>query len=257
MAGKIKNFSLGVSLFLTILILWQLLHFFRVIPLWLLPGPKETFSVFWNLVFNGTLPKLLLVSFANIFPAFAAATVASLFLGVLVGVNAALRKIFTPFLSAVYLVPSLAWLPLIILFFGFTRQTIWAVIFISSFVRIIYNVIAGVMGVNLNWLLVAQNLNIGKVKTVIKVVFPGALPQILSGVRVGFGSAWRSLVGAEMLVVTAGGLGKYIWMSQWSFNFEQVLSGIITIALVGVIAEEFIFKKVEQATLTKWGLVQS
>lgn len=257
MAGKIKNFSLGVSLFVAILILWQLLHIFRVIPLWLLSGPKETFSVFWKLVFNGTLPRLLLVSFANIFPAFAAAILVSLFLGVLIGANTTLRKIFTPFLSAIYLVPSLAWLPLVILFFGFTRQTIWAVIFISSFVRIVYNVIGGVRGVNLNWLLVAQNLNIGKVKTVVKVVFPGALPQILSGVRVGFGSAWRSLIGAEMLVVTAGGLGKYIWMSQWSFNFEQVLSGIITIALIGVIAEEFIFKKIERATLTKWGIIQA
>jgi ABC-type nitrate/sulfonate/bicarbonate transport system permease component len=256
-ANKIINFGLGVSSFLVILVSWQLLHAFNVIPSWFISGPKETFLVFLKLLLDGTLPRLLSISFLNIFPAFIMAIIASLFFGILIGVNAAFRKIFTPFLSAIYLVPSLAWLPLIILFFGFSRQTIWAVIFISSFVRIIYNVIGGVKGINLNWLLAAQNLGIGKFGIVIKVIFPGALPQILSGIRVGFGSAWRSLVGAEMLVVTAGGLGKYIWASQWSFNFEQVLSGIIMIAMVGIMAELIIFKWIEKITLAKWGLLQN
>ena len=88
------------------------------------------------------------------------------------------------------------------------------------------------------------------------MILPGALPQILSGLRIGFGSAWRSLIGAEMLVVTAGGLGKYIWMSQWNFKFDQVFSGIIVIALVGIAAEQLIFKRIEQATLHRWGMMQ-
>ena len=59
-----------------------------------------------------------------------------------------------------------------------------------------------------------------------------------------------------MLMVTAGGLGKYIWMSQWAFKFDQVISGVIVIALVGVLAEQLIFKKIERVTLVKWGLLQ-
>lgn len=256
MAKRIKNFILSISLFVAILLLWQVLSFLQIIPPWILSSPKETFWTFGKLISSGTLPGLLLISIANIMPAFLLAVATSLILGILIGINEIAKKIFAPFISAIYLIPSLAWLPLLIIIFGFTRQTIWAVIFISSFVRIIYNIIGGVRGVNPNWILVARNLELTKFNTVMKIILPGALPQILSGIRVGFGSAWRSLVGAEMLVVTAGGLGKYIWMSQWSFKLDQVIAGILVIALVGIITEELVFKKIEKITLFKWGMVQ-
>jgi len=256
MVNRIKNFILGISFFAAILVVWQILCFWGVISPWMLASPKETFFSFIKLAGDGTLANLLAISFLNIFPAFILAVAVSLILGVLVGISGTFRKMFDPFLSAVYLVPSLAWLPLIILFLGFSRQSIWAIIFISSFIRIIYNVIGGVRGIDQNWLLAAKNLELSRFSTIIKVIVPGALPQILSGIRIGFGSAWRSLIGAEMLVVTAGGLGKYIWMSQWSFRSEQVLAGIIAIALVGIIAEELIFKKIEKFTLIKWGMIQ-
>lgn len=256
MVKKIKNFILSISFFAIILVIWQLLCTFGVLTPWIVSSPSQTFLSFIKMIGNGTLIQLLTISFLNIFPAFILAIITALFLGVLVGINRTFRKMFSPFLSAIYLVPSLAWLPLIILFLGFTRQSIWAIIFISSFIRIIYNVIGGVRGVNQNWLLAAKNLELSRLDTIIKVIIPGALPQIISGIRIGFGSAWRSLIGAEMLVITAGGLGKYIWMSQWSFKSEQVLSGIITIALVGIIVEELIFKKIEKITLVKWGMIQ-
>lgn len=256
MEQRIKNLLLGSSLFLGILIAWYFLSVFNVIPSWFLPGPMKTFSTFWRLLWDGSIGNLILISLINVFPAFVLAIVFSVVIGVLIGLNETFRKIFTPFISAIYLIPSLAWLPLIILFLGFNRSSIWAVVFISSFVRIIYNVIGGVRGINQNWLLVAKNIELGRLKTVFKIVLPGALPQILSGIRIGFGSAWRSLIGAEMLVVTAGGLGRYIWMSQWAFKFDQVFSGLIVIAIIGILAEQLIFKKIEQRTLLRWGMMQ-
>lgn len=255
MGNRVKYFILSISLFVAILVIWQLLSFFQVIPLWLLSSPSETILTFFRLIRSGVLLRLLLNSFLNIFPSFVLSLLFSLVLGVFVGTNVTFRRMFSPFLAAINLVPSLAWLPLIILFFGFTRQSIWAVIFISSSTRMIYSFIGGVRDVNSNWLLVAQNLALNKFETIIKIILPGALPQIMSGMRIGFGSAWRSLIGAEMLVVTAGGLGKYIWMSQWAFKFDQVISGIMIIALVGVLAEQLIFKKIERVTLAKWGLM--
>lgn len=256
MARKIKNFILGASLFVVVLVVWQLLNVLQIIPTWFLPTPGETLYTFLELIRNGILIKLLLNSFLNIFPAFILSLLFSLVLGIFIGTNVTFRRMSMPFLAAINSVPSLAWLPLIILFLGFSRQTIWTVIFISSFIKIIYSVIGGVREIDRNWLLVAQNLELNKLETMVKVILPGALPQILSGIRIGFGSAWRSLIGAEMLMVTAGGLGKYIWMSQWAFKFDQVFSGIITVALVGVLAEQLIFKKIEQVTLVKWGMIQ-
>ncbi|HEY4489953.1 MAG TPA: ABC transporter permease [Candidatus Paceibacterota bacterium] len=256
MADKTKNILLGALPFIAVIIIWQLLatgsNFFTM----LFPPPSEVFPKFWELLINGVLPRLFIISLLNIFPAFVFASLIAVILGTLIGINETVRKMFSPIISAVYLIPSLAWLPLLILIFGFTRETIWAMVAISSFTKIIYSVIGGVRSIDQVWWLTAKNFKLSTFKTVMMVVLPGSLPNILSGLRTGFGSAWRSLVGAEMLVVTAGGLGKYIWLSQWVFKFDQVIAGIIIIALVGIAAEFLIFEKIEKLTTVKWGMRQ-
>ena len=150
----------------------------------------------------------------------------------------------------------MALLPLIILFLGFTRQAIWCVVFISCFRRLIYNVIEGVSSVNQNWILAAKNFGLSRLEIIFKVILPGSLPHILTGIRMGFASAWRSLIAAEMLVVTFGGLGKFIWMAQWAFSFEKVFVGIIVIAIIGLLMEKFVFGKLEKITLIRWGFIR-
>lgn len=116
--------------------------------------------------------------------------------------------------------------------------------------------VGGVRNVNPIWILVAKNLGLDKIQTIFKVIIPGALPNIITGMRIGFGSIWRSLIGAEMLVSGAGGLGKFIWNAQWSFSFEKVFVGIFTIAIIGLTIETLIFRKLEKITLEKWGAVE-
>jgi len=256
MVRRIKDFFLGVSLFALIVVAWQLLIVFKIIPSWLLSSPTETFFSFLELIKDGVLIKLLLNSFSNVLPAFIFSLFFSVILGVFIATNTTLRKMFSPLLAAINSVPSLAWLPIIILFLGFTRYTIWTVIFISSSIKMIYTFIDGVRGINPNWLLVGRNLGLNRIEIITKIILPGTLPQILSGIRIGFGSAWRSLIGAEMLVVATGGLGKYIWMSQWAYKFDQVISGVVVIALVGIITEQVVLKKIEKFTLVKWGVIK-
>ncbi|MFH2063540.1 MAG: ABC transporter permease [bacterium] len=257
MGRWIRSLLLGSVGFLLVLAAWQLLFSLGLIKAWTLSSPAETFVVLWRLVSDGSLAKLLMNSLTNLLPAFFMSAVFSLLLGILIGSNNLARRILMPFLAAVNAVPSLAWLPLLILVLGFTRQTVWAVIFISCFHKMIYSVIGGVRNIDRNWLLAARNLELGRCRTVLKVIVPGALPQIMSGLRLGFGSSWRSLIGAEMLLVSAGGLGKYIWMSQWAARTSQVLAGIVVIALVGVLVEQLIFRQVERYTLIRWGMIES
>lgn len=256
MNRKIKGIFLASLPFLFILISWQILHHFNLFPKWLLPSPLETASTFWRLATDGTLASLILISATNAIPAFVFALVCAVALGTLIGMNTTIKKIFFPFLSAIYPIPSLAWLPLIIILLGFTRESIWCVIFISAFMKIIYNVIGGVEGVKQSWILAARNLGFKNTNLVFKVILPGAFPHIMVGIRLGFGSSWKSLVGAEMLSIIVGGLGKFIWMSQWFFSFDKVLVGIIIIASIGLFVEKIAFGFVERITITKWGLVR-
>lgn len=252
----IKKIALGSIPFLAILILWYIFYYFSQNLKWLVPSPIETASSFLQLITNGTLPKLILISLLNLIPPFILAAICAVVLGTIMGINGTVYKIFYPILSAIYPVPSLAWLPFIILFLGFTREAIWSVIFISSFVRIIYNVIGGVQNINIEYVLAAKNFGFNKLKIILAVILPCAFPQIITGLRIGFGSAWRSLIGAEMLVVTLGGLGKFIWMSQWYFSFDKVIAGIIVISLISIFIEEIIFKRLEKNTLVKWGFIR-
>ncbi len=255
MDQKIKKYLLASLPFLFILIFWQTSHYYSIFPKWLIPPPLEVASTFSQLIIDGTLIELILISAKNLLPAYFLALICAVGLGTIIGVNSTCRRIFSPFLSAIYPIPSLAWLPFIILFLGFTRETIWFVIFISSFMKIIYNVISGVRHVNINWILMAKNLGFTKLEIILRVILPGAFPQIITGLRLGFGSAWRSLIGAEMLVMTLGGLGKFIWMSQWFFNFDKVIIGIAVLAIIGILIEGVIFRVIERYTLIRWGII--
>lgn len=252
----IKTIVLGSIPFLAILVAWYCFYYFNQNIKWLVPSPNAVVASFAQLISNGTLPALVFTSLLNLIPPFILAAICAVALGTVMGINKAVYSIFHPILSAFYPIPSLAWLPFIILFLGFTREAIWFVIFISSFVRIIYSVIGGVQNINIEYILAAKNLGFNKLKIIKDVILPCAFPQIITGLRLGFGSAWRSLIGAEMLVTALGGLGKFIWMSQWFFDFDKVIVGIATISLISIFIEEVIFKKLEKNTLIKWGFIR-
>jgi NitT/TauT family transport system permease protein len=252
----IKKIALGSIPFILLVVTWYLLYYFNQSVTKLIPSPWESILSFLQLLRDGTLFKLVGISLFNLIPPFILAVIFSVFLGVLMGRNKTIYKIFYPFLSAIYPIPSLAWLPFIILFLGFTRESIWFVVFLSSFIRMIYNVIDGVRNINPEYILVAKNFGYKESKIIINVVLPASLPYIITGMRLGFGSAWRSLVGAEMLVITLGGLGKFIWVSQWYFDFDKVVAGIVVISLISIIIENAIFRKLEKNTLEKWGFVR-
>ena len=225
-------------------------------PKWFLPSPMKVWDSFVHLFSDGTVVKILSESMINLVPPYFLAILTSFILGVLIGTSTTAKKIFFPFIATLYPIPSLAWLPFMIILFGFTRETVWILLFISTFLKMIYNMISGVRNVNPIWILAAKNLGLSKFQIIIHVIIPGALPDIMTAVRIGFGSIWRSVVATEMLVSGAGGLGKFIWTAQWSFSFEKIFVGIFLIAVISILFETFIFKRIEAKTLEKWGVVQ-
>lgn len=256
MRKKINTFLLGCVPFLVILLLWQLFYQYAIVPHWLIPSPWETFQEFLEMLFDGTIIHVLLRSGYNAIPAFLLASVVSVLLGVVIGVSGFADALSRPFLSALYTVPSLAWLPLIILLLGFSRESLWCVIFVSAFTKMIYNVIDGVRGVRVEWILIGQNFGLSYMAQMLQIILPAAFPSILTGLRLGFAASWRSLVGAEMLVMTLGGIGRFIWLAQWSFEYGKVIVGVIVVSLVGILMER-LFLLVESRTLVRWGWLRS
>jgi len=253
----VKTVSLGFLPFLALFGAWHIAYSLNENLHWLVPSPAETATALSSLFLDGTLLSLVTTSALNLFPPFFIAVACALIIGVALGTSKTLYKIFFPLIATLYPVPSLAWLPFIILIFGFSIESIWFVIFISSFMKMIYSVIGGVRSVSVEYVLAARNFEFSRIQTALRIVVPCALPQIMSGLRLGFGSAWRSLIAAEMLVVALGGLGKFIWFSQWFFSFEQVIAGIIIISIISLIFELAIFGTIEKLTLRKWGWIMT
>jgi len=252
---RIKDILIASIPFILIYIIWIFVVRFNLMPKWFLPSPYKVFITFIDSIKDGTLAKIIGDTVYNLIPPFLISVIASIIFGVLIGTNTLLRKMFFPFIVSLYPIPSLAWLPFIIIIFGFTRQSVWILLFISSFLKMIYSMISGVRNVNSIWILVAKNLGLTKWQIIFKVIIPGALPEIITGIRIGFGAIWRSVIGTEMLVTGAGGLGKYIWTAQWTYSFDKVLVGILLIAIIGLSIESVVFKNIENLTLKKWGII--
>jgi len=124
----------------------------------------------------------------------------------------------------------------------------------AVFIRVIYVIVDGVRSIDKHFIMVARNFGYTHLEVLFKVVLPASLPAVITGARLGFGSAWRSLIGAEMLVVSLGGLGKFIWFSQWYYSFDKVFAGILTISIIGIIIEQLILRTLEKKTLELWGV---
>ncbi len=128
------------------------------------------------------------------------------------------------------------------------------VAFVSAF-PIIYNSWTGVKAVKDIWVRSAQAMGADNRRLFRHVILPGALPYILTGLRLGLAQAWRILVGVEMLAAVPWGLGWLIFGAREFLNTDVMLAGIAVIAVMGLALEKLVFQPLEQFTVVRWGMM--
>jgi len=152
-------------------------------------------------------------------------------------------------------IPGLAYAPLFLLWFGLGNVTsVLLVAFVSAF-PIIYNSWTGVKAVKDIWVRSAQAMGANDRRLFRHVILPGALPYIMTGLRLGLAQAWRILVGIEMLAAVSWGLGLLIFGAQEFLNTDVMLAGIVVIALIGLTLEKLVFERLEEFTVVRWGML--
>jgi ABC-type nitrate/sulfonate/bicarbonate transport system permease component len=219
---------------LTLLLLWQ-----GVSTLWLddttrtlLPPPTAVAKAAWELIASGELLRHLRDSLRREFIAFAWALTA-VPVGVAMGWWKRVDEQLDPLVEMLRPIPPLAWIPLSILWFGVGDTQNQFIIFLGIFFPILLNTIAGVRSVEPNLVRAARCLGGGEGAVLRRVVLRAALPQIITGVRVGLGFGWMALVAAE-LVGANSGLGFLINDARTLLRTDVVIVGMITIGLVGL-----------------------
>ncbi len=183
------------------------------------------------------------------------------FSGVAFGVAAGWWSIFErigmPPVHMIQLVPGLAWIPVAILFFGVGSEATVFMIAVTAFAPVAISVAAGVKRVDSMYLRAALMLGADRRCLFLRVLLPGAMPQILSGLRIGVGNGWRVLVAGEMVVGTGTGLGYSIIQARWTLDYTSAFVCIVVICAIGLLIERAVFAPIERRTVERWGLTRN
>jgi NitT/TauT family transport system permease protein len=237
--------------------IWEIVARLGVFPPKLFPTLEQVAHAFETLTVSGVLPHHAIETLLRLMAGFGLAAIVGVFIGVLMGRSRRMEDIVLPLVSVLAPIPGLAYAPLFLLWFGPGQiSAVLLVAFVSVF-PVIFNSWTGVKAVKEIWLRSAQALGADDRRIFRHVILPGSLPYILTGLRLGLAQAWRILVAVEMLAAVPWGLGWLIFGAREFLNTDVMMAGIAVIALIGLGLEKFVFQKLEDFTVVRWGMMES
>jgi len=178
-------------------------------------------------------------------------------IGILMGRLRRVERFFVPLISVLMPIPSLAWVPVFILWFGLGNAATISLIFYAATFPIALNAWTGVRSLNRIWIRAAETMGADEKALFRKVVLPGSLPFVLTGLRLGFARAWIAVVGGEMIAASAWGLGWVIFDAKEFLNTDIMLGALAVIGAVGLACERLVFQAIERRTVGRWGMVRA
>lgn len=239
--------------FVLLIAIWEAIYRLHFWPSFLFPSP---FSVTLALI-DGFSDKTFLIAIIASSRRILIGYLIALILGVMMGLLLGKYKIFDEtigsFIVGLQAIPSIAWLPLALLWFGLNDKAIIFIVFLSAGLIMIINTDAGVKGVPPILLRAAKTMGANDIQIFKDVVLPASIPSIVSGMRLAWAFAWRGLVAGELLASNTG-LGQVLMMGRNMGDMRQVISVMIIIGTVGLLTDGFFFKRIERNIRKKWGL---
>jgi len=241
-----------------ILLLWQLLIWAEIKPRYTFPAPVDVWNALSEQWSTGTLQRAVWLSLSRALLGFAASVAVGTPLGLLVARVKPLRTALAPILSGLQSLPSVAWVPAGILWFGLSPATIYFVILLGAVPSIANGTISGVDQVPPLYHRVGRVLGARGLRAARHIVMPAALPGYLSGLKQGWAFAWRSLMAAELITQAprlGTGLGQLLDTGRELFDVSLVFGMIIAILVVGVAIDQLLFSPLERNVLRRRGLL--
>ncbi len=217
----------------TALSLWEVAARLGIIPRLYFPPPTEIMEALWNSIVRGELGPALWATLTRVIPGLVLGAVPGLLLGVAMGRSRAVRRIADPFIAAVHPIPKIALLPLLMIILGIGEASRIAVVAIAAFFPMLINSMAGVRRISPLYFDVARNYGAGRRKVFTRVVLPGSLPMVLSGLRLSANVAFLVTIAVE-IVAADSGLGALIWLSWEILRVELLYAVLVVISLFGV-----------------------
>ena len=248
-----RSLALSLSSVLSVLAIWYLITVLKIVPSLFLPSPQAVWQKFLEVSQQGfmkaTLWQHLAASISRVLLALVAAIAIGVPLGLWMGLNKWVRAVLDPLVELLRPIPPLAYLPLLVIWFGIGETTKVLLIFFSILAPVIISSTHGVLSHQLNRERAALSLGASQSQVFWHVILPTALPHILTGIRIGLGVGWSTLVASE-LVAADRGIGFMVQSAAQFLITDTVVLGIIVIAIVAVSFE--LFLRWLQKQLSPW-----
>lgn len=223
-----------VSYFSPILILvfWELSSRFGLVDRRFFPPPSAIVDTAWQMIASLELFRHIGATFQRVLVGYIMGAIPGIAAGLALGMSRGLNRFFGPIFAALYPVPKIAILPLILLLFGIGEMSKYVVVAIGVFFLMFYNTLGGVRQTPQIYLDVAHNAGASRLQTFWRIAIPSALPSIFTGLRLSAGTAYIVIAATEFLGAKSG-VGFFIWASWQVFAVARMFVGIVTISLMG------------------------
>jgi sulfonate transport system permease protein len=223
---------LQLALPLGLLALWWLALQRQWVRPYQLPAPMTVLATFQEMLQRGELQSHMIATIGRTLASYLFGVIPAVVLGVASGLSAVVRAGIDPTIQGIRAVPSLAWVPLFLLWFGIGEQARLLLIALGAFLPVYLNTVAGVESVDRRLVEVGRAYGLSPSAITFRIVLPGSLPGILTGLRSGLSMAWMFVVAAE-LIAASNGLGFLLIDGQSTMRPDRVLAAIITFAFLG------------------------
>jgi ABC-type nitrate/sulfonate/bicarbonate transport system permease component len=232
MSARARDRLLNVISPLALLLLWELCARFHFIDTRFFPAPSSVFATLIEMLRSGDLLAHTAISLQRLAYGTIVGALPALILGIAMGLNRPIRALFDPLIAATYPVPKSAILPLALLIFGLGEGSKIFMVAIGVFFPMVINTTTGVLGISKIYLDVGRNYKASRWNTFWTIALPGALPVIVTGLKLGIGIGLVLIAVAEM-VGARSGLGYLIWSAWSTFAVEEMYVGLFAIAIIG------------------------
>jgi taurine transport system permease protein len=241
--------------FAVLLVLWAILIPYFNVNARLFPHITAVVQAGIEGIQDGSLIRHIGASLLRVAVGTVLALLVAIPLGVAMGVSPVVSTFLTPLFRFFSVLAGIAWIPIATLWFGYGFGAITFVIFNAVFFIVTYNTLLGVSTIPLHVRNAAASLGAGRWAMLSEVLLPGALPNIVTGIRTGLGFAWRGLIAAEMIATNAG-LGYMLFVARDFYKTEVIVLGMIVIGVLWLLLDRLILAPIERATIERWGMVQ-
>ena len=242
-----------IAFYVILVVLWQVISMSNVWPNNIFPSPYEVGEDLAYSAADGSLFFGIGTSIMRLVVGLAIAIVGGVVLGIFMARVETVNQTIGSLVLGLQSIPSIAWVPLAILWFGLTDTGIIFVTAIGAIFAVTINTYTGVKNIDPHYIEAARNMGAKGTQLVTNVLIPAAFPYMISGFKQGWAFAWRGVIGAELLFSFLG-LGFLLNVGRQLNDVSQVIAIMLVIMMIGIAVDGFIFKKIENKVMSRWGL---